>query len=54
MIYIKDFENWNKEKQYINKFHDDLFFAKREIWWCAFGVNIGVEIEKSSYSNDYK
>lgn len=44
-MHIKDFNGWNIEKQYINGTHKELYFAEREIWWCAFGVNIGVEID---------
>lgn len=44
-MHVKDFENWNREKQYINAIEKELYFNEREIWWCAFGVNIGVEID---------
>ena len=43
--YFKDFEGWNVEKQFINSTSKAVFFSEREIWWCAFGVNIGVEID---------
>jgi len=43
----KDFENWNKVKQDINKrdIQKNLFFHEREVWWGSLGVNIGVEID---------
>lgn len=44
-MHIKDFDGWNIEKQYINSTEKKLYFNEREIWWCAFGVNIGVEID---------
>lgn len=44
-MHIKDFNNWNIEKQYINGTEKELYFSEREIWWCAFGINIGVEID---------
>ncbi len=45
--YIKDFDRWNeKKKQADTKLVDrDLFLHEREVWWCAIGVNIGVEID---------
>ncbi len=44
-MHIKDFNNWNVEKQYINGNDKELYFDEREIWWCACGINIGVEID---------
>lgn len=44
-MHVKDFNGWNKEKQYINGTDKKLYFAETEIWWCAFGINIGVEID---------
>jgi hypothetical protein len=44
-MYIKDFDGWNNEKQRINKTDKKRFFKEREIWWCALGINIGVEID---------
>ena len=45
--YSKDFDRWNeKKKQTDGKSIDrDLFLHEREVWWCAIGVNIGVEID---------
>lgn len=40
----KDFNNWNIEKQNLerNK-RNELVFHRREIWWCSIGVNLGDE-----------
>ena len=45
--YIKDFDEWNLEKQKIHYKKDGkkFWFEEREVWWCSFGVNIGVEID---------
>ncbi len=43
--YIKNFDCWNKEKQYVNSQERELYFAQREIWWCSLGVNVGTEID---------
>ena len=41
----KDFDKWNQEKKVVDQkvINKDLFFYPREIWWCAAGLNIGVE-----------
>jgi mRNA interferase MazF len=44
-MYHKDFNKWNTEKQYINGTDHHPYFSEREIWWCALGVNIGVEVD---------
>jgi mRNA interferase MazF len=44
-MHYKDFDSWNKEKQIINQAEKELFFSEREIWWCALGINVGVEID---------
>lgn len=45
-MYVKNFEGWNKRKQNVEKIlAGPPFFAEREIWWCAFGVNIGAEMD---------
>lgn len=41
----KDFNKWNTEKQYIDSTNHHPYFSEREIWWCALGVNIGVEVD---------
>lgn len=42
---MKDFDGWNKVKKLANQTElpDNLFCHEREIWWCAMGINIGVE-----------
>jgi mRNA interferase MazF len=43
----KDFDAWNKIKKAINAlvvprgFH----YRAREVWWCATGLNVGVETD---------
>lgn len=40
----KDFNNWNIEKQSLEKYKpEDLVFHEREIWWCSIGINLGHE-----------
>jgi mRNA interferase MazF len=45
MMMEKDFDKWNLQKKDIDKkeIKFDLFFHEREVWWCAVGVNIGIE-----------
>ena len=41
----KDFDSWNKRKKSL---HGDTFSGyvhAREVWWCALGINIGVEAD---------
>ena len=44
-MYKKDFDKWNTEKKYIDTLNHHPYFAEREIWWCSFGVNVGVEVD---------
>ncbi len=39
----KDFDRWNKKKKQIDQHSQNRLYHEREIWWCAFGVNIGFE-----------
>ena len=41
----KDFIEWHKVKRDIHKHDERPFYHEREIWWCALGVNVGVEID---------
>src|ERR1035437_3731783 len=41
----KNFDGWNVEKQYVNGTEREFYFLEREIWWCALGINVGVEID---------
>ncbi|GAB2024346.1 type II toxin-antitoxin system PemK/MazF family toxin [Lactovum odontotermitis] len=43
--YVKDFDNWNKEKKLLNDRKKFFYFKERQIWWCSFGVNVGYEID---------
>src|SRR5438270_897890 len=44
-MHTKDFKNWDIEKQHLNALERELYFFQREIWWCACGINVGVEID---------
>ena len=39
----KDFKKWHDKKSEVDKIPQGPFFHKREIWWCAIGINIGFE-----------
>jgi mRNA interferase MazF len=39
----KDFNEWNRRKIIIHEDIARLFFDEREVWFCAFGVNVGFE-----------
>ena len=39
----KDFDRWNKRKKKLDEIEFDKFVHEREVWWCALGINIGVE-----------
>lgn len=39
----KDFQNWHKLKEWIDKNIKRVFFHEREVWWCSIGINIGYE-----------
>src|SRR5580698_9695717 len=39
----KDFDVWNAQKQRLEFFSRRKFYHVREIWWCAFGLNVGSE-----------
>jgi len=42
---MKNFDQWNKKKKYINGKRDRLYFREGEIWWVQLGVNVGYEID---------
>jgi mRNA interferase MazF len=43
--YNKQFDIWNNVKKTIDiHSHKPPLFKEREIWWCAFGVNVGSEV----------
>lgn len=41
----KDFDSWNSVKKDIEVSDRKLFFHEREVWWCSFGINIGIEAD---------
>jgi len=43
--YYKDFDGWNNYKKKISCGEASVFFREREVWWCAFGINVGVEMD---------
>lgn len=45
MEYKKDFDKWNILKKNLEKRSSFPFVSTKEIWWCALGVNIGIEID---------
>ncbi len=44
-IFMKDYKEWNLLKQKLENSNRSIYFHSREVWWCAIGVNIGVEID---------
>jgi mRNA interferase MazF len=40
---VKDFEEWNKNKQQIHNQGENKLYHAREVWWCSLGINIGFE-----------
>lgn len=45
MEYFKDFDGWNDIKKKIENNSYLPYFDSGEIWWCALGMNIGIEID---------
>jgi mRNA interferase MazF len=41
----KDFDRWNEKKKRIDEGRFGDYVHEREVWWCAFGVNVGVEAD---------
>lgn len=44
---MKLFDPWNQFKKMLHEKvpASELYFDMREVWWCSFGVNIGVEVD---------
>ena len=40
---MKDFKRWNNLKEKIDRKERIVYFRKKEIWWCALGLNVGFE-----------
>jgi mRNA interferase MazF len=41
----KDFDRWNKRKKTLNETTFTDYVHEREMWWCAIGINVGVEAD---------
>ena len=41
----KEFDRWNGKKKELNEAEFGGYVHEREVWWCALGVNIGVEAD---------
>jgi mRNA interferase MazF len=41
----KDFDRWNARKKDLNESVFTRYVHEREVWWCAVGVNVGVEAD---------
>jgi mRNA interferase MazF len=41
----KDFDRWNTRKKRLHKSIFTRYVHEREVWWCALGINIGVEAD---------
>jgi len=41
----KDFDRWNEKKKALHRSNFDGYVHDREVWWCAIGVNVGVEAD---------
>lgn len=41
----KDFDRWNTRKKRLHKNDFTRYVHEREVWWCALGVNVGVEAD---------
>lgn len=44
----KNYEQWNKLKKKLNKITKYPTIKEGDIWWCAVGANIGIEIDGKS------
>jgi mRNA interferase MazF len=41
----KDFDHWNDVKKSVDEVPEVFGLHQRELWWIAFGLNVGVEID---------
>jgi mRNA interferase MazF len=41
----KDFDRWNNKKKALHETRFTDYVHEREVWWCALGVNLGVEAD---------
>ena len=44
----KDFDEWIEQKEYLRILNRIREVHGREVWWCAVGENVGVEINGKS------
>ena len=44
----KDFDEWIEQKEYLHILNGIREVHEREVWWCAVGENVGVEINGKS------
>ena len=45
----KEFDNWNNVKKRISLKANLPPIKEGEVWWCAIGKNLGVEIDGKSW-----
>ena len=48
-LMAKEFVRWNERKKLLDRIEFDYYVHEREVWWCAVGLNVGVE---SDVKND--
>ena len=41
----KDFDGWNAQKKRLNAGRVGIEFREGRIYWCAYGANVGIEID---------
>jgi mRNA interferase MazF len=41
----KEFDRWNEKKKALDRTEFDDYVHEREVWWCALGLNVGVEAD---------
>ena len=42
--FIKQFDDWSKQKKNLERQNKKPTIREGEIWWCAIGANVGIEI----------
>lgn len=48
----KNFDEWNECKKLIHADSIRKLYHQREVWWCAFGTNIGFEQDGTGKTGD--
>ncbi len=41
----KEFDRWNEKKKHLHERDFQDYIHEREVWWCALGINVGVEAD---------